>query len=375
MDEILNAFKEQYKQKPIETPATPPTETPKPIETPIDTIPFNPSEFNEKYGKKYGREVKEEKELNEIFEAPKKITELETKYKTLEDTHGLTKKQLEDLQTEYDSKKENLKFIDLKKYFATDDMFKANQLKLKFPDKDERVISDILKTDLSKANPVDLLIKKAKFDDADIYSEMDNSQIKEVIAADFGNADLNDPTTWDNVTTAKINKAAKQARIEFDALQKVELPVPIDVEKERETLFSKEKQKFEIVKKQWTPIVDKMLSDFKELVIPDETGKELYKYTPEIGDSFKQEMSQFIDYLAYTGQPINENTLMDVLENIKGRYIVKELPKIMKAHALKVATEKDDEWHNKVNNDKPLSDKTKTAGDKNDVWSKMEQMI
>jgi hypothetical protein len=158
-------------------------------------------------------------------------------------------------------------------------------------------------------------------------------------------------------------------------LQDVELPVPVDVEKLREEFVSKEKAQFETVKNQWSPIVDKMVANFTELVIPDESGAELYKYAPEISDSFKTEVSKFVDYLAYTGQPVNENTIMEVLENIKGRYIVKELPKIMKAHALKVSTQVNDEWHDKVNNNKPLSNGVNSVRESTDWADKMADLI
>jgi hypothetical protein len=389
MDEIVNAFKEAYGKKPDEvvpdkpietveqtteaaTEISKPAETAKPAET-VETQDFG--EFNQKYGKKYGREIKEEKELQELFSYPTKYTELEGKHKEMEQAYATTKKQLDDLTSEYESKKENLKFIDLKKYFANEDLYIANQISLKYPDKDINAITDIVKTDLSKANPVDLLIKRARLNDGDIYSGMDDSQVKEVIASDFNGVDLNDPSTWDNVTKAKIAKASKEARLELEALQKVELPVPIDIEKEKDAIFSKEKTKFEQIKSQWVPIVDKMLSNFTELVIPDETGKELYKYTPELNDAFKAEVSTFVDYLAYTGQPVSEKTIVDVLEGIKGRYIARELPKIMKAHAQSVSTKVNDEWHAKVHNDAPISEKTKPVDKSNEIWSKMESMI
>jgi hypothetical protein len=118
-----------------------------------------------------------------------------------------------------------------------------------------------------------------------------------------------------------------------------------------------------------------MIANFTELVIPDEEGKELYKYTPELNDGFKAEVAKYVEFLAYTGQPLNESTITEVLESIKGRYIARELPKIMKAHALKVSTEIEDKWHNKVNNDKPLSDKSRPISDGNDIWSKMTDMV
>lgn len=387
MNEIINAFKTAYPQKSKnDQPDTPMVAQDVENNQNTDTTSINESvtssnytfdisDFNEKYGKHFGREIKEEKELNDLFSAPSKTTEWENKFKELESSHTLTKKELEDLRTEYESQKENLKFIDLKKYFANENLYKTNQLKLKYPDRDESIMADIVNTDLNKINAVDLLVKKAKFDDYDIYGQMDDTAIKEVIASDFNNVDLNDPESWDNITKAKIAKAAKQAKNELEVLQKIELPIPIDIEKEKEIVFSKERNRIEESKNQWNPIVEKMVADFKELIIPDETGKELYKYSPELNDSFKKEINQMVDYLAYTGQPINEQTITDVLESIKGKYIIRELPKILKSHALKVSTQVNDEWHQKIHNDVPLSENTRPASEKEQIWSKMAAMI
>jgi hypothetical protein len=398
MDEIVNAFREAFPQKKTESntvdngipdvgnsiidnstvtnPVIPPGDSSDPVNNiKPDAQIIDISDFNTKYGKRFGREIKEEKELEDIFSAPSKVSEYENKVKDLESQHGLTKKELEDLKIQRENEKDSLRFIDIKKYFANDSLYKTNEMLKKYPDKDISIMTSISNMDLEKTDTVDLLVKKALLDDSDIFKGMNDSQVKEVIADNFGGVDLNDPDSWDNVTKAKIAKAGKEIRNEFKALQNVELPVPVDVEKVRQEFVSKEKAQFEQTKQAWSPIVDKMISNFTELIIPDEDGKELYKYNPEINDSFKKEVSNYVDYLAYTGQPINEETITNVLESIKGRYIAKELPKIIKSHALKVSTQVNDEWHHKVNNDVPLSEKTAPQIDKNDVWSKMERLI
>ena len=299
----------------------------------------------------------------------------ESKLKAAQDEHGLTKKQFDDLKAEFDSKKEALSLIDLKQYFANENLYKTNEMLKKYPDKDVSIMTQIGSMDLEKADPVDLLVKQARLNDADIYQRMDDSKVKEVLSGDFDGIDLNDPDSWDDVAKARISKAAKQARIEFKALQDVELPVPINVEKVRQDFVSKEKERFDQTKQQWQPIVDKMITNFTELSIPGDDGKELYKYTPELSDSFKAEVAKYVDFLAYTGQPINENTVTDVLEGIKGRYIARDLPKIMKAHALSVSTKINDKWHMKVNNDQPLSNRTAPAGNKMDIQERLADFI
>ncbi len=396
MNEIENAFKEAYPQSQqseqaaetiVETGtvvADPPKELQNTIETSTESstgtstetqFTFDQKDFNDKFSKKIGREIKDEKELDEIFSAPTKITELDGKYKELETNNNTTKQEYEALKAEYEQKKENYKYFDLRKYFANDDLYKANAIQLKFPDKDASTMLEISNMDLKKADNVDLLIKQAKINDPDIFKGKDDSYIMEVLADRFGGVDLSDKESWDNVTETKIALAAKQVRGEFEAYQKVELPVPVDVEKLREEFASKEKAQFEAVKNQWSPIVDEMIANFTELVIPDETGAELYKFIPNINDSFKAEVSKLKDYLAYTGQPINKSTILDANDSIIGRYIVKELPKIMKAHALKVSTQVNDEWHDKVNNNKPLSSGVTSVRESNDIFDKMASMI
>ena len=267
-----------------------PKEPPKAIELDIN-------DFNEKYGKKFGREIKDSKELEEIFSAPNKIKEFEDKIKEHENAHGLTKKELDDLRAEYESKKENLQYFNIKDYVG-EDLLRISEMRKKYPDKDIAVMTQINSMDLDQADNVDLLVKKALLNDSDIYKGMDDSQIKEAIAGDFGNVDLNDPSSWDNVTKAKIAKAAKEARIEFKALRDVELPVPVDIEKLKSDMISKEKQQFEQSKNQWSPIVDKMLENISstEISFKDADG-EVFKFTPKVDDAFKEEISKMRDFI------------------------------------------------------------------------------
>jgi hypothetical protein len=114
--------------------------------------------------------------------------------------------------------------------------------------------------------------------------------------------------------------------------------------------------------------MDKALQDFKELTIfdTDEKGdlKEIYKYQVEYTDEDRKAIKQdMVNYLAYTGQQVNEKTVKDSLDMIKGKFALQQLPKMMKSYGQQIATQKDDEWHQKVNNTNPLSDKVAPIGD------------
>jgi hypothetical protein len=128
---------------------------------------FDVTDFNEKYGKKYNREIKEEKDLEELFSAPTRISDYESKLKAALDAHELTKKQFNDLTAEYESKKENLKLINLEEYVGKD-LLKISEMHKKYPDKDVAIMTQIGSMDLDKADPVDLLVKQARLNDSDI---------------------------------------------------------------------------------------------------------------------------------------------------------------------------------------------------------------
>jgi hypothetical protein len=114
--------------------------------------------------------------------------------------------------------------------------------------------------------------------------------------------------------------------------------------------------------------MDKALFDYKEQPIfdQDEKGelKEIYKYQVEWSDKEKEDIkADMLNYLAYTGQDVNEKNIKNSLDLIKGKYILSQLPKIMKSYGLQISTQKDEEWHQKVDNPNPLSNKIPNATD------------
>src|SRR3972149_8269778 len=141
-DSIIDAIKESIVKetpvKPIENlPTDPPSTEPViPADKPIE---LDINDFNEKYGKKYGKEIKDPKELDDIFSAPNKIKEFEDKVKEYENSHNLTKKELADLRTEYDSKKDNLQYFNIGEH-VDEDLLKISEMRKKYPDKNTSIM-------------------------------------------------------------------------------------------------------------------------------------------------------------------------------------------------------------------------------------------
>jgi hypothetical protein len=312
---------------------------------------FDLKAFNE-HTKKFGREFKEEKEIQDLFAIP-------TKYSELENTHNLTKKEFDEFKAKYDSEKENLKYIDLNQYIAPQ-LQLTNKMLKKYPDKDPGIMIEISKMDEKKMGDVDILIKKELLDNADLYKDkgLTDAEIKEVVLSGF-NLDQ-DVESWSNVDKIKIAKAANAARMEFAELKKVEADIPIDVEKFKNDLIAKETQKVEERKAKWTPVINKMVEDLgKPVAIPDPDGKgTLIEYTPVVNDGFKADLKEYIDFLAYSGHDVDNSTIAKAIDAVRGTYFAKDVPSIAKASYLKGQTEAYDKWHNENHNDAPLSHQT-----------------
>jgi hypothetical protein len=309
---------------------------------------FDLKSFNENV-KKFGREFKEEKEIQDLFAVP-------TKYIELENTHNLTKKEFDELKVKYESEKENLKYIDLDKYISPKIKL-TNKMLMKYPDKDPDMMIEISKMDENKADDLDVLIKQELLNNATTYKDkkLSNDQVKEVVLR--GLKLDNDPESWDEVDKIMITKAADIARKEIAELKKVEADIPIDVEKNKNDLIAKETQKVEERKTQWIPVINKMVDDLNKPVAipdPDEKGT-IIEYTPVIDEAFKAEVNEYINFLAYSGQEVNAATVAKAIDAVKGVYFAKDVPKIAKASYLKGKTEEYDKWHNENHNDIPLS--------------------
>jgi hypothetical protein len=366
MDTLDNVFK-QYSLKgdnPAGDNITPPTDTNLPANPPTEPNnqpPANdpPVEFNlEHFNKHFGKEFKKADEIKSLFDLQGKVTEYEGKLTEYEKA----KLDLSDLQKKYE---EVGKYVNPKDFFANDDVYRTNLMLKKYPDKDVTLMTKISTLDIDKTDNFDLLVLNEMLQNPSI--EGGEAGARELLASEFG-IDVDDKSSWDTLTKNKISKEANKVKTEFKNLQKVEPQLPIDVEKMKSELISRENAKIEQVKQEWSPLMDKALQDFKELTIfdTDEKGdlKEFYKYQVEYTDEDRKAIKQdMVNYLAYTGQQINEKSVKDSLDMIKGRFALQQLPKMMKSYGQQIATQKDDEWHQKVNNTNPLSDKVAPIGD------------
>lgn len=210
-------------------------------------------------------------------------------------------------------------------------------------------------TDVSKN--MDLLVLKERLDSPEVYAEMTDEDVREIIASNM-NIDLDDMESLDKVAKAKLLKEAKNAREEFLGYQNVELPDKVDIDKLRTDWVAAEATKFESAKKTAETVVSKMVSDFgsKELSIKDSEGKELLSFKVTPNEDFNRQLSIYVEGLARQDIDFSdEGNVAEIYEQIHRIAAAQFLPEILQANSKRVATESYDHYHNKIHNDAPLS--------------------
>jgi hypothetical protein len=321
------------------------------------SLDFDINSFNA-FTKFLGKEFKDLNEAKDFFSIPHK-------YKELEDTHNLTKKEIDSLKTEYEKTKKEYqevgKYVNPRDFFADDASFKANQLKLKYPDKDAITMDRISRMDIDKATKIDLILLNEKLKNPDIYEGYTDEQILQYLSNEkYKDIDLNDSENWDATTKIKISKDLKDIRNEFKTLQSIELPQKIDIEARKTELMAEQNQKYEIAKKGLQSFTDQVINKNPDISItdPDNPNVELFKFKPKVTDELKADLANFIDTLAKNGKDLSSDEVgFEIAKHREQWLIYHNLPEISKAISMKVATEKELAYHNKIHNDAPLSQK------------------
>lgn len=374
-DALLNATKAAGGE--IIPPAAPVVETPVAAVTDISTPepkPFDIKSLNE-FTKTFGKEFTDENEVKDFFSFPQKYTELENKHKETENNFNLTKAERDKLKKDYE---EVGKYVDPKSFFANESLYKSNQMLLKYPDKDAATMLKISGMDVDAAKATDLLVANERLSNPEIYEGRTDQDILDYLASnEYTDIDLSDPDSWDGNTKIKIAKEVKKIRQEFKALQAVELPEKIDVEGRKADLLKTETEKIEQSKIKLSAFAEKVIKDNLELTIPDpDNGTELYKFKPENTEELKAEMADYVSELARNGEDLsNPDTVNKILRRREEIIAYDNLPKILKAHSMRVATEMELKYHDKIHNDTPLSTKVAPHVDVSDLVKSTVQRV
>lgn len=292
-------------------------------QTDIDT-------FFDTFNKRYNTEYKTDDEIKSHLEAAKRLPEFETKIKEYEPLA----KSVEQYKKEIDELK---KAEDPLKYFASPESYIAEQLRIKYKDKDPQLLHKIATTDVNELNDFDVLVYQSKLDSPKIKEE----SIKAVLCDRYGidKELLGRPEEWDELAKTKIALDSASARRNINQLKVgIEMPKVVSRE-ERERLateaLTQKTQAIAPLKAEFSKF-DKIKVGDVEYTVPED-------YKSKLGDMFDA-------YFLKAGNDVTDENLATVLELRESMFLYEHRNEIAQAIAKEAQRQVRAEMESKLGN-------------------------
>lgn len=301
--------------------------------------------------KAYKTDFKSPDDFKAVFEKSKKVDEYEPKVKGFEETEANYKKQLEQLQSSLKQLNNPLS------YFSSPEAYVAEQLKKQYPDKNPKVLHDVVTSDVKVMDDLDVLIKDAFLNTPGLKGG--DEGVRETILSEFGV----DPTTpkdeWPISVQNRIMIKANQARKEWSELKsKVELPKvasPEEREAEAKRLQEEKRQKI-------TPLKE-TFSKFDKFTT--EIDGEIFDFN--VTDEYKEVLPQMFDtYFVEAGLDVNEDNLKSMETLKRAMFLEQNFVPIYKKIVADAETKFKAKQDELLNNTNPTNTKTAAEGEENE---------
>lgn len=303
--------------------------------------------FNEKFKTSYEKE----EDLATLLEKAKKAEELDGRVKEYESY----REKAEELETKL---KESEKKLNPLAWFKDENEFRAQQLKIKYPDKNPDVIQKVVGRDLKKVDDLEVLALEQMIDDP----ELSRTQVEAYLRHRYGldGIDTEDLSDEDRqkLDFAKTNmridaNKARKALSEFTSIDLPKFPTEEDIMKEAE------RQK-EMLREKWTPPITK-LAEATTLDIRDSNGEKLFEF--EVPESTTQALKDYLETLVVEGQMEPDKDGMDfVIEQRQKEVVYRHLPEILKAYGNQIKSEVLKQVDEEDHNTKPPNEGEPPAG-------------
>lgn len=344
MDEFAE-FEKVVAEQPTETPpvetiegvVTETTETPQEVVEPV--VEKTQDDYWSSLNEKYKTDFKSDDDFKTVLEKATKASALEEQLK-----------ELEALKADLDFYKEN---SDPLKDFASEDDYKVQQFKKAHPDKDASLAYKVFTADLDKLSDLDVL---TQYEMLNTDVEGGEAGAKELVAQQFALDLETDPSEWSTLARNQLKKAANVVRKELKEMKdSYKVPEKVDLAAKRQADQEALAKHTESITKAWEEVLPKALNEIKEIEINDldKDGKAepLMKYV--IDDETKKALGEEAKkILLANNAEVTPETGKWVDQYVKERYVISQLPKILKAYATTLTAEidekKDIETHNPV---------------------------
>ena len=302
--------------------------------------------------------------LNETFS---------TDFKTDDDINAwkstITEKtsKFDELQKQYEQAQTELKAVNPRKFFASDDDFIVNQLKIKYPDLNPNVISKALTTDLAKLDPIQAITYKELLNDpkGEVYEN--EKQAYDHVCRKLGyDPEVSFDEQEEGVKVA-IRAEAKAARAEFTKLKsEVEIPEIIDLTAKKAEQESQAKASYDKFK----PLVERDLQsvsaglDKIDITVKAKDGKNQVLFSYDLGDFknsklVKDTVNEVLEFTARNAREwtpeIAKKATEAIVADLRNQYIAANIGQIIEAHRDQVTKDLMDKKFEKENNSRPLN--------------------
>jgi hypothetical protein len=209
-------------------------------------------------------------------------------------------------------------------------------------------------------NPVDLLAMKLRLKDGDIYTT--EKEAREAVLAEY---EIDEDTSLDELDPLKrnkIKKAAKDARIEMDAL-KAEVKLP-----SKEAITAQRKALQDATAAQWTPFVTQLPEQLKTIKLLAKDGTVEFEYPVEASftESLSKAQDKIIEDMARKGYEFTAEKQQDVVAQFTNFYIAKNFDKIARAYAKDLVSKMDQAQFEAIHNPRPLRRDSRPEPDNKD---------
>jgi len=234
-------------------------------------------------------------------------------------------------------------------HFSSEQAYKTEQFKKKFPDADPRAIESVMSADLAKIGVIDSIRLNLAFE----YGLVDKDDQDQWIEKKYGV----DVTEVDAEPDVMMKTDARDIKKKLQGVQSTELPQVKDYKTIKEQRVAEAKVKSDRLKGEWAPVVDRAVLSMQELPIPfkDADGKDdVFKFTIP-AETLKPYAAKVAEVLATAGKEVDEGTLKAAMSSVYERVLIDNYQKIMSAYANKKLAELDESWSRETNNPRKIN--------------------
>ena len=272
----------------------------------------------------------------------------------------------EQLNQQYEQAQQELKNYDIRKHFATDEDFILNQLKIKYPDLNPKVLSGVLTTDITTSDPIATIAYSYMLNDKGGKVFHNEQQAYNYVCKQLGvDKDLPMDEQEEDVQVSVRLEAAKAAEQFTKLKSEVQVPKPVDLTAQKAERERQAKERYDKLLPTVQRDMEKVLTGLDTIEITEQTkegNNPVFSYA--LGDyksskHVRETIDKVIDTIARNAQEWSPSLAKEVVEKtveqLQNDYWIANRTAIIKAAQDNARKQAMDEEFAKSNNHRPLN--------------------